>query len=37
MRDLERELKELIVSALDLEDIAPEDSNSDEALFVEGL
>ena len=37
MRDLERELKELIVSALNLEDIAPEDIDSDEALFVEGL
>jgi acyl carrier protein len=37
MPDLERELKELIVSALDLEDIAPEDINTDEPLFVEGL
>jgi acyl carrier protein len=37
MADLERELKELIVSALDLEDIAPEDINTDEPLFVEGL
>ena len=37
MPDLERELKELIVSALDLEDVAPEDIDSDEPLFVEGL
>ena len=37
MPDLERELKELIVSALDLEDIAPEDIETDEPLFVEGL
>lgn len=37
MFDLERELKELIVSALDLEDINPEDINSDEPLFVDGL
>jgi acyl carrier protein len=35
--DLEREVKELIVSALSLEDIAPEDINSDEPLFVKGL
>lgn len=37
MPDFERELKELIVSALDLEDISAEDIDSDEALFVEGL
>jgi acyl carrier protein len=37
MPDLERELKELIVNALDLEGIAPEDIDSDEPLFVEGL
>ena len=37
MPNLEDELKELIVSALDLEDIAPEDIESDEPLFVEGL
>lgn len=37
MADLERELKELIVSALSLEDIAPEDIDSDEPLFVKGL
>lgn len=37
MPDLERELKELIVGALNLEDVAPEDIDSDEPLFVEGL
>ena len=37
MGELERELKELIVSALNLEDIAPEDIDSDEPLFVKGL
>ena len=37
MVDLERELKELIVSALNLEDIAPEDIDADEQLFVNGL
>jgi acyl carrier protein len=33
MDDLESELKRLIVSALKLEDLAPEDIASDEALF----
>ena len=37
MKDLDRELKELIVECLDLEDIAPEDIASDQPLFVEGL
>jgi acyl carrier protein len=37
MADLERELKELIVSALDLEDLSPDDIDSDEPLFVTGL
>jgi acyl carrier protein len=37
MPNFESELKELIVSALNLEDIAPEDIDSDEPLFVEGL
>ena len=37
MADLERELKELIVSSLNLEDIAPEDIDSNEPLFVKGL
>lgn len=34
---LELEIKKLIISALDLEDITVEDINSDEPLFVEGL
>ncbi len=37
MPDFERELKELIVSALNLEDIAPEDIGSEEPLFGKGL
>jgi acyl carrier protein len=37
MADLERELKELIVSSLNLEDIAPEDIDSGEPLFEKGL
>jgi acyl carrier protein len=37
MSDLERELKELIVSSLNLEDIAPEDIDSGEPLFEKGL
>jgi acyl carrier protein len=37
MDNLERELKELIVSALQLEDIVPADIDSNEPLFVEGL
>lgn len=37
MRDLELELKELIIDCLDLEDITPADIPSDEPLFVEGL
>ncbi|WP_448207162.1 phosphopantetheine-binding protein [Azospirillum sp. sgz302134] len=37
MDDLESEVKALIVSALKLEDLAPEDIDSDEPLFVEGL
>src|ERR1700691_4439798 len=37
MADLERELKELIVSALNLEDITADDIASDEQLFVNGL
>jgi len=34
---LEVEIKHLIISSLDLEDITVEDINSDEPLFVEGL
>jgi len=37
MDDLELELKKLIVDALNLEDIGPEEIISEEALFVEGL
>ena len=37
MSDLEQELKELIVSALALEDVSADDIDSDEALFGEGL
>jgi acyl carrier protein len=37
MSDLEGELKELIVNALNLEDIAPAEIDSTEPLFVEGL
>jgi acyl carrier protein len=36
-RDLELELKRLIVSALNLEDIKPEDIGSEEPLFDAGL
>lgn len=34
---LEKEIKELIVSTLDLEDIRPDDIATDDALFVDGL
>ena len=37
MSDLEKELKELIIDALDLEDITPEDIESSAPLFGEGL
>ena len=37
MAELERELKELVVSALNLEDITPDEIDSDEQLFVSGL
>lgn len=37
MRDLEAELKALIIECLDLEDIAPEDIDSAAPLFVDGL
>lgn len=35
--DLGRELKELIIESLDLEDVTPEDIDDDEPLFVDGL
>lgn len=34
---LENEIKELIISALELEDISPSDIETDAPLFVEGL
>jgi len=37
MDDIERDLKRLIVTALNLEDIVPEDIDSEEPLFGEGL
>ena len=37
MKDLEQEIKELIIESLDLEDVSVEDIVSDEALFGEGL
>ncbi len=37
LESLERELKKLIVEALLLEDVAPDDIDSEAPLFVEGL
>lgn len=37
MSDLDRDLKELIIESLDLEDISVDDIDSDAPLFVEGL
>ena len=37
MADLEREIKELIVEALMLEDVTPDEIDAEEPLFVEGL
>ncbi|QNP49331.1 phosphopantetheine-binding protein [Diaphorobacter aerolatus] len=37
MLQLEQEIKELIISSLALEDIAPQDIDSTEPLFVDGL
>ena len=37
MQALEQEIKELIVSALSLEDLRPQDIQTDAPLFVEGL
>jgi len=34
---LQREIKELIIEALVLEDVTPEDIETDAALFIEGL
>jgi acyl carrier protein len=37
MQALEQEIKELLISALQLEDIKPEDIDAGQPLFVEGL
>lgn len=37
LEELETELKELIISALELEDLEPGDIEASEPLFVEGL
>jgi acyl carrier protein len=37
LQALEQEIKELIVSALSLEDLRPQDIQTDAPLFVEGL
>ena len=37
MQHLEREIKELIISSLSLEDTRPEDIDAQAPLFVEGL
>ena len=37
MQTLEHQIKELIISALSLEDIRPDDIETDAPLFVEGL
>jgi acyl carrier protein len=37
MNSLEQELKQLIITTLDLEDISVDDIDSSEPLFVEGL
>ncbi len=37
MQALEKEIKELLIDALNLEDTKPEDIDSNEPLFVEGL
>ncbi len=37
MKALDLEIRELIISALDLEDVTPDDIEVDAPLFVEGL
>lgn len=37
MKDLELEIKKLIIEALELEDITPDDIITNEPLFVDGL
>jgi len=37
MSDLEQDLKQLIIDALDLEDVTVDDIETNEPLFIEGL
>ena len=37
MNNLERDIKELIIQALNLEDITVDDISSEEPLFIDGL
>lgn len=37
MSELEQKLKVLIIESLDLEDVSPDDIDSTEPLFIEGL
>ena len=37
MSDLDHQIKQLIITTLDLEDVSVDDIDSEEALFVEGL
>lgn len=37
MKELEQQIKQLIIDALDLEDIGVDDIDSESALFVDGL
>ncbi|MBB3295068.1 acyl carrier protein [Mitsuaria sp. TWR114] len=37
MQALQQEIKELLISALQLEDLSPEDIDAEQPLFVEGL
>lgn len=37
MNELETELKQLVIDALDLEDVTVDDIDSSEPLFIEGL
>ncbi|WP_092948493.1 phosphopantetheine-binding protein [Roseateles sp. YR242] len=37
MQALEKEIKELLISALQLEDLSPDDIDANQSLFVEGL
>ncbi len=37
MADIEQEIKELIITSLELEDLKPDDIDAQQPLFVEGL